>query len=640
MQSLIERLNKLSYDYYTLDMPSASDSEYDALLDELNALEKETGKILEGSPSIKVGGEILEGFKKHEHIARLLSLDKTRDGEGIAAFVKRAKGFVADADFTVEYKFDGLTVNLTYNNGLLEGAATRGNGSVGEDITAQIFNIDEIPKAIPFKGRMEVQGEGIIYLSDLERINEKEEIKLKNARNAAAGALRNLDPTITKKRAVKVICYSIGYIEGKEFEKQTEVIDFLKENGIPISPYLREAKDEKEIMACLKEIEENRAKLDFLIDGAVIKLNDIAAREEMGNTEKFPRWAIAFKFAAEEATTILKEVTWEVGRTGKLTPKAHLEPVDIGGVTVSAATLNNIGDIRKKGVKIGDSIFIRRSNDVIPEVLGVAESYEHSIEIKEPSKCPVCSMPLTKKGAHIFCENSLYCEAQIINRLAHFASRGAMNIESVSEKTAKVLYEKLGVKNIADLYYIDYEKLKEQDGFGEKKAAKIKEELEKSKTAPLGRFLAAIAIPEVGAVAAATLANEYGSIEELAKAGEDELKAIKDIGEVTAENIVKFFKDERNAEILKRMKEAGVSPKEQKKASGALDGKTFVITGTLSRPRDEIKKIIEDAGGKVSGSVSKKTFAVVAGESAGSKLDKAHELGISVLSEEELLKMI
>lgn len=636
MRFLVDQLNDLKYAYYTLDAPKAADAEYDALLDELTELEKETGVRLPDSPTVRVGGEMLKSFTKHEHLSPLLSLDKTRDISGIADFIAKAKEAGAQS-FTVEYKFDGLTLNLTYA-GAFKCAATRGNGIVGEDITVQSKYIEGLPREIGFAPTIEVQGEGMILLSDLEKINEAGEISLKNARNAAAGAIRNLDPQVVKRRKVTCFCYSIGY-GSAYFSTQSEINEFLKTQGFPVSPYFKCVKTQQEIAVFLKEIEEQRDKLDFLIDGAVIKVNELSIRARMGATEKFPRWAIAYKFAAEEATTELLDVTWDVGRTGKLTPKAHLESVDIGGVTVSAATLNNIGDIRRKGIKVGDTIFVRRSNDVIPEVLGVALIGKDSKEILPPVTCPACGGEVEMRGAHLYCRNPK-CAPMLINKIVHFTSRGAMNIESISDATVQTLFDEMDVRDISALYYLDYEKLKMLKGFGEKKAKKMREEIEKSKTAPLSSFLSAIAIPEVGAVAAKSLAAAY-DLESLKKATVEELVRIEDIGEITAKNIVNFFKDEHNLRILNHMSAAGVQPTNVKAGSGILNGKTFVLTGTLPNlTRDRATELIEEAGGKVSSSVSSKTFAVVAGEEAGSKLKKARELNVTVLSEKQLLKLI
>lgn len=652
MQSLVDRLNETAYAYYVLDNPTISDAQWDALYDELTALEARTGVRLEDSPTRRVGGEPVSAFEPHRHLARLWSLGKAqREGE-VLDWCQRCEK-LRDAmegddrpplSFAVEYKLDGLTINLTYEGGLLVGAATRGNGEVGEEILQQARTIRTIPARIPFTGRMEVQGEGIMRLSALEAYNRTADEPLKNARNAAAGALRNLDPQVTASRRLDAFFYQVGYIEGRSFADQAEMIDFLRENRFQVSPYLRYAPTIGEAMEAVREVESRRESLDFLIDGAVIKVASFALRDAMGYTDKFPRWALAYKFPAQETVTRLEDVTWELGRTGKLTPLAHLSPVDIGGVTVQRATLNNVGDIRKKQVRIGADVWIRRSNDVIPEIMGVVEGggAAEQREIEPPQVCPACGQPLTQRGAHLFCLNRVSCRPQAVARLAHFASRDAMDIEAFSEKTAELFYDELGVRDPADLYALDEAQMLPLKGFGPKKAEKLLSELQKSKDCALDAFIYALGIPNVGRKTARDLSGAFGSLQALREATAERLVEIEDIGEIVASSIVEFFAFEENNALVDRLLTSGVQPRngQPQTKSDVFAQKTFVLTGTLpSLTRAEAEEIIRQHGGSATGSVSKKTSYVLAGENAGSKLDKARSLGIPVIDEETFLQM-
>ncbi|MGE5494232.1 MAG: NAD-dependent DNA ligase LigA [Burkholderiales bacterium] len=641
---LVGELTRHMYNYYTLDNPTVSDAEYDELYDELLKLERETGYVRPDSPTQRVGGEILPGFEKIRHLAPLFSLDKARTREELLAWEERARKFTNEEFlYIVEYKFDGLTINLRYENGLLVSAATRGDGVTGEVITAQVKTIKSVPLSIPFKGVLEVQGEGMMKLSALREYNEKADEPLKNARNAAAGALRNLDPGETAKRKLSLFCYSVGFKQGEQFATHREMTAFLKENHFPVNSFIREAKDIDGVMECVKEAEKQRDSLDYLIDGVVIKVDSFAAREKLGFTQKFPRWAIAYKFEADEKTTILKDVIWQVGRTGKLTPGAVLEPVDIAGVTVSRATLNNYGDIKKKGVKKNCRVFLRRSGDVIPEITGVAECLPDSEDIVPPTHCPACGYHLVEKGAHIFCENMLYCRPQLTRSIAHFASRDAMDITTFSDRTAEAFYDHLGLSDVSDLYYLDYGRIKTLPGFGEKKAENLKKAIEASKTRPLAGYIYALGIPGIGAKTAKDLAERYGSIQALMKADIESLLTIEGIGLTLAQNIVEFFGNERARRIIERMEAAGVAPVFERKTAKdtAFSGKKVVLTGTLENyTRKEASDIIESLGGEVSSSVSKNTDYVLAGAEAGSKLGKAQKLGITVIDEKQFEEMI
>lgn len=655
MRGLIDKLNEASRRYYDQNESDISDDEWDAMYAELRKLEEKTGERMADSPTRRVGGAVMEGFEQHRHIARLWSMDKAQSEEEILAWAQRCEKQTTEAgglpknSYCVEYKLDGLTVNLTYDGGRLIQAATRGNGEVGEAILPQAMTIRTIPLTIPFTGRMEVQGEGIMRLSELKKYNETSAEPLKNARNAAAGALRNLDPQVTASRHLDAFFYQIGYIEGRSFETQQDMLDFMKANGLNISPFVRPAQTIEEALEAVHQIEKERETLDFLIDGATIKITDMRTREVLGTTDKFPRWSIAFKFPAQETVTKLLKITWEVGRTGKLTPLAHLSPVDICGVTVKRATLNNYDDICRKRVRIGSEVWVRRSNDVIPEIMGVVwdgEGEAPETDIQPPTICPACGGPLVKlrqDGVHLFCLNRTSCRPQAIARMAHFASRQGMDIETFSTRTAGLFYDELGVRSAADLYSLDREKLVALKGFGEKKADKLFAELEKSKDCELDAFLFAIGIPNIGKKTAYDLMAHFGTLEALMGTTEQELVDIEDVGEIVASSITEYFADEENRRFVNRLLEAGVHPQMhmQEDAGTLFEGLTFVLTGTLpTLSRAQAQEMIRKNGGKATGSVSKKTSIVLAGESAGSKLDKARELGVTIIDEAQFLRMI
>lgn len=655
MRGLIDKLNEASRRYYDQNESDISDDEWDAMYAELRKLEEKTGERMEDSPTRRVGGAVMEGFEQHRHIARLWSMDKAQSEEEILAWAQRCEKQTTEAgglpknSYCVEYKLDGLTVNLTYDGGRLIQAATRGNGEVGEAILPQAMTIRTIPLTIPFTGRMEVQGEGIMRLSELKKYNETSAEPLKNARNAAAGALRNLDPQVTASRHLDAFFYQIGYIEGRSFETQQDMLDFMKTNGLNISPFVRPAQTIEEALEAVHQIEKERETLDFLIDGATIKITDMRTREVLGTTDKFPRWSIAFKFPAQETVTKLLKITWEVGRTGKLTPLAHLSPVDICGVTVKRATLNNYDDICRKRVRIGSEVWVRRSNDVIPEIMGIVwdgEGEAPETDIQPPTVCPACGGPLVKlrqDGVHLFCLNRTSCRPQAIARMAHFASRQGMDIETFSTRTAGLFYDELGVRSAADLYSLDREKMVALKGFGEKKADKLFAELEKSKDCELDAFLFAIGIPNIGKKTAYDLMAHFGTLEALMGATEQELVDIEDVGEIVASSITEYFADEENRRFVNRLLEAGVHPQMhmQEDAGTLFEGLTFVLTGTLpTLSRAQAQEMIRKNGGKATGSVSKKTSIVLAGESAGSKLDKARELGVTIIDEAQFLRMI
>ncbi len=654
MAWLVDELNDLAYRYYVLDEPRVSDAEYDRLYDELEGLEKELGP-LPHSPTQRVGGDPLPEFTQHRHLAPLWSMDKVRTGEDLRAWATRAAKLAADhtaatgqalppLQFTVEMKFDGLTVNLTYEGGNLTQAATRGNGEIGEAILPQVRTIKGIPMKIPFTGRMEVQGECIMKLSALAEYNKTAPEPLKNARNGAAGALRNLDPKVTASRKLSAFFYNVGFIEGRELAGHVDMIEFIRSCHIPSSPFLKVCNTMDEVLEVIHEAEQDRPRLDFLIDGMVVKIADFRTREALGYTNRFPRWQVAWKFEAEELTTIVRDILWDAGRTGKLTPVADLEPVELGGATIRRATLNNWDDIQRKQVKIGGRVWIRRSNDVIPEIMGSVEDEElTTIEPVKPTQCPACGSPAVENGANLFCPNGLACPPQAVSRLVHFASRNAMDIETFSDKTAEMFFEQLGLRDVSGLYALHRDQLVGLPGFGNKKAENLLAAIEKSKDIDLNRFIFALGIPGVGEKTAKDLARKFGSFERLRSAQLPELLEIRDVGDVVAENIVDFFADPHTNETLDRLLALGVKPRqaELQAVGSLLAGKTVVLTGTLpTLGRKEAEALIEKHGGKTSGSVSAKTSFILLGEDAGSKYDKAKQLNIPCISESEFLAMI
>lgn len=657
MRTLVDELLHLNYHYYTLDQPLVSDADYDKLYDELVALEQETGVTLSDSPTQRIGGELLDGFEQHKHLARLWSLDKAQSKEDVLAWHARAVKLIRDYNaklpegaaplpeptFVVELKFDGLTLNLTYRGGLLVQAATRGNGVIGEGILAQVKTIRSIPLSIPYTdGTIEVQGEGIMNLSVLEAYNKTALEPLKNARNAAAGALRNLNPKVTAERKLDAYFYNVGYTDDVQFADHREMVQFLTECRFKVNPNIYYIDGIEEVCKQLLQIEERRHEFDYLIDGAVVKIADMRTREALGYTDKFPRWAIAYKFEAEEATTVLQDVSWEVGRTGKLTPVARVEAVDIGGVTVQNCTLNNFGDIERKNLRhaLGTMVYIRRSNDVIPEILGKVSNEQDGGEIVVPTQCPACGSELVERGAHLFCENRIDCKPQTIARLTHYASRDAMDIETFSVKTAEQLYDELGVRNAADLYEVTMDQLLGLQRFGTKKAQNLLDAIEKSKGKDLASFLFALGIPNTGRTTTRELAQHFRSLGAVMAATRDELLMLPDIGDIVADSIVGFFADDVHRRMIERLVASGLSPVMEDEGDAIpvdsiFNGKTVVLTGTLSTmTRGEATKLLEAAGAKVSGSVSKKTDYVIAGAEAGGKLSKARELGVAVIEDE------
>lgn len=637
MERLVELLNRYAHEYYVLDNPTVSDGEYDALYDELRKLESETGVVLFNSPTKRVGGDPISKFEKHAHIQKLYSLDKAVTNEELYSFddkIKKANDI--QPTYTVEYKFDGLTICLTYDNGEFQCASTRGNGEVGEDVTAQVLTIKTFPLKIDYKGKLEVKGEAIIRLSVLDKYNQTATEPLKNPRNAVAGAIRNLDPKITEKRKVEIYFYDVNFIDDESILSQTQAVEFLKKNGFKVFNFLKICSSIDEVILSINEIEKLRKSIDVLTDGAVVKVNDYETREILGATEKFPRWAIAFKFPPEEVTTILNEVIFQVGRTGKLTPLAILDPVVLCGATVKRATLNNMGDIKRKGVKAPSRVLVRRSNEVIPEILGTTEYFENSKEIEKPTNCPSCNSEIVEIGANLFCSNP-NCRPRVVASLTNFASIDGLNIEGFSEKTAEQLYDVLGVRKFSDLYTITEAQLATLDGFKDKKIENLINSLNKSKATQLDSFIYALGIDGIGKKTAKDLAKKYKSIDALISAEQDELVLIDEIGVVLCENIYNYFRNKDNLIEIEKLISLGITPIFKDNLKGTLfSGEKVVLTGSLQNyKRSEAQKIIESHGGEVLSSVSNKTTLVVAGDEAGSKLDKAKKLGIRIITEEQ-----
>ncbi|MDU3645465.1 MAG: NAD-dependent DNA ligase LigA [Clostridium perfringens] len=656
IEELVEELNKYAYEYYVLGNSSVTDKDYDKKYYELVDLEKETGYKLPYSPTQRVGDVILPEFKKYTHKARLWSLDKAQTLEEIREWHNRNVKFLEEYNRTsdeelppLKYiltkKFDGLTINLSYDeNGVLVTGATRGTGAIGEDVTAQVKTIKSIPLKIDCHDFLEIHGEAIMTTEAFEKYNSEAETPLKNLRNGASGALRNLNVAETAKRNLSAFFYDVGYKEGAPFKTYMEMLNFIKTKGFPMDDYIRECTTLDEIQKEIDYIRDIRFDLNYDIDGLVIAIDDIRTRELLGYTVKFPKWAIAYKFEAQEATTKLLDVEWNVGRSGRVSPTAILEPVELAGVTVKRATLNNMDDIARKGVRLGAEVFVRRSNDVIPEIMGVVpESLEGTKEIEEPKVCPACGAHLVHEGVHIYCENTLGCKPQMVKTIVHFAGREAMNIAGFSEKTAEQLFEKLDIRDISDLYKLEYEKLLDLDKFGPKKAQNLLDAIEKSKDCTLEAFLYSLGIPNVGVKTAKDLVKRFESLENLEKATFEELVSVQDVGDIVARSIIEFFKEERTLKVINELLSLGVNPHYEKKEvlESPFMGKTVVVTGTLENySRTSIKEKLESLGAKVSGSVSKKTDFVIAGEAAGSKYDKAKSLGVTILSEEEFENMI
>lgn len=646
-QKLREQINYYSELYYEKDDPAISDYEFDKLMHQLIDIEEEYPELLTpDSPTHRVGGRASNSFEQVEHVVQMGSLQDVFSDEEVVDFDRRVREVVSDPIYVVEPKIDGLSVSLEYRDGVLVRGSTRGDGFVGEDVTENIRTIRSVPlrlkRDIPF---VEVRGEVYMPVASFEKVVAQQELKeekpFKNPRNAAAGSLRQKNPKITAQRGLDIFVFNLQQIEGVQVSGHKESLDLLKELGFQVSPsYLAVDTIEKAIEE-IRAIGQRRGEYSFDIDGAVVKVDSLAQREMLGATAKFPKWAVAFKYPPEEKITTLLDVEVKVGRTGALTPTAVFEPIQLAGTTVSRAVLHNQDFIDEKQIAVGDKIIVRKAGDIIPEVVAVAEHCGNPT-YQLPEYCPSCHTKVVREEgeAAVYCPN-IECPAQLMRNLIHFASRNAMDIDGMGPAVLEGLVNAGWVHSPADLYDLTEEQIASLERMGKKSASNLINALEKSKQIDLSKVIFALGIPEVGEKTAAELASAFGSMEKLSWATLEQLTALDGFGEVVAQNIVSFFLEERNRVQIERLAKAGVNMESTKvKAGDTFEGKTFVLTGTLpTLKRNEAKELIESLGGKVSSSVSKKTDYVVAGEEAGSKLTKANELGITILTEEQLLQM-
>ncbi len=641
--------------YYEEAAPSISDREYDRLYKELVDLEtKHPGLASADSPTQQVGGKPLQQFAKVTHRAPMLSLDNTYSEEEVADFYKRISKLLPNEKIPVviEPKVDGVAVSLLYENGKLKSAATRGDGVVGDDITQNILTIKSVPERLRGDAPKLIEVRGEVYMDKrgFEKLNaerKKAELPLfQNPRNAASGSLKQLDPKIVATRPLGLVCHGTGGTEGVDVDLHSKIFPLLKKLGLPVTEKFWLAKSVDEILEKIHELDRVRKNFAYETDGAVVKVDSFAQRERLGFTAKSPRWAIAYKYESERVETHLIDIVVQVGRTGTLTPVAHLEPVFVSGSTVARATLHNEEEIKRKDIRIGDIVVIEKAGEVIPAVVEVKTSARTGKEKKfrMPNKCPVCGGKIVQDEGQVAlrCVNA-QCPAQLKRRIEHFASRGAMDIEGLGEMMVEQLVEKQLVQDVSDIYELTKEKMSILQRMGEKSIANLLGAIEGSKTRPLWRLIFALGILHVGVSSARSLADHFGSLDELMNASVDELQRIPDVGEVVAQSIHDYFQEPRNRKVIAHLEKLGVRPTvepKKKTRDSAIAGSTFVITGTLSQPRDEIAETIIARGGKVSGSVSKKTNYVLAGEDAGSKLEKAKQLGVRVIDESEFRKLL
>lgn len=647
---LRRELNQANYEYYVKDDPTMSDYDYDHKLRRLEELEGAHPELVTpDSPTQRVGGKALESFTQVTHRVPLESLQDVFDFDELRAFDQRVRGVEPKVSYSVEPKVDGLSVALEYQDGQFVRGATRGDGLVGEDVTENLKTVKSIPLSIPdVPGTLIVRGEVYMPKKVFHALNEEREKRgealFANPRNAAAGSLRQLDPKIAAQRRLDIAVFNIQWAENENFHSHTEGINYLADKGFKVIPHVICSTIE-EAVEQVKAIGEGRENYPFDIDGAVIKVDDLAQRQTLGSTAKFPRWAAAYKYPPEVKPSRLTDIVIQVGRTGVLTPKAVLEPVRLAGTTVTNATLHNQDFITEKDIRIGDTVLVRKAGEIIPEVLSVVmeKRPDDAVPYRFPEVCPECGAPVARDedGAHIRCTGA-ECPAQLLRNLAHFASRDAMDIEGLGIAVVENLVKAGLVKTPGDLYFLHEEDVAELERMGKKSAQNLLSAIEKSKSQDLSRLLFAFGIRQVGQKAGKILAQRFGSLDNLQAATVEELTQVDDIGAITAQSIVDWFASPQSQHLIARLKEAGVNMQaEQKGEDQRFAGKTFVLTGTLDRfTRAEATKMIEDRGGKAAGSVSKKTTYVVAGEAAGSKLRKAQELGVPVLTQEEFLALM
>ncbi|HTA23765.1 MAG TPA: NAD-dependent DNA ligase LigA [Terriglobales bacterium] len=660
IEDLRDKIRHHEYRYYALDDPEISDTEFDQLMNELKKLETEhPALITPDSPTQRVGGQPREGVVKAPHSSPMLSLDNTYNVEDLRDWERRVHELSGrkDIDHVCELKLDGMSLALIYENGKLVRGITRGDGTIGEDVTLNVRTVRSVPlsiskeklKASGIPADFEVRGEMLMPIAAFKRMNEEREEKglslFANPRNATAGTVRQLDASITAERRLDYFSYALLKDGRTYFDRHWKTLDALDAAGFKVNSSRKLAKDFDEVWKFIEQQETRRENLPYEIDGIVVKVDRTALQDELGYTGKAPRWAIAYKYAARSGITQVEDILVQVGRTGKLTPVAALKPVPIGGTTVSRATLHNMDEIERLGVKIGDFVEVERGGDVIPKVTRVVEDKQHPRGHKVfhmPEKCPVCGTRVVRSQGEVDyrCVNA-NCPAKLRETILHFASRGVMNIEGMGDALVNQLTERGLVKNVADIYKLSKDNLLSLERMGDKSAQNVLDEIEASKKLPLERVIYGLGIRMVGERTAQFLAEHFGSMDDLMDASEEELQNVDEVGPRIANSIVEFFREPSNRKLIDRLRASGLTFTGKKKERGTkLAGKTFVLTGTLTRPRDVVKKMLEDAGGRVAGSVSKKTDYVVAGADAGSKLDKANELGVRVVSEKEMEKLL
>ncbi len=650
--SLRKTLEEHNYNYYVMDNPTITDFEYDALMQRLIKLETENPEFAdENSPTKRVGGVALSEFQQVKHNIPMQSLGDVFSYDELMEFDQRVRQGLSgeNPEYIVEMKIDGLSVSLEYENGRFIKGSTRGDGQIGENITENLKTIKSIPLSIDDMGKLEVRGEVYMPRKSFELVNEEKRINgealFANPRNAAAGSLRQLDSKITAKRKLDVFIFNIQNMEEGFADTHYEGLEKLKSLGFKVSPKHSKFSSMEEAYLEILKIGEQRESLPFDIDGAVVKVNSLRQREVLGTTSKVPKWAIAYKFPAEQKETLLEDIVVQIGRTGAITPNAVLTPVKVAGSTVSRATLHNEDFIRAKDIRIGDRVLIQKAGDIIPEVVSVLKEKRTGAEkiYKMPTHCPACGEELFREEgeAALRCLSS-NCPAQRLRSIIHFASRSAMDIEGLGEAVVEQLVNAELVKTAADIFYLEFMDLVGLERFAEKSAQNLLDAIEKAKKNPLDKLLCGLGIRLIGARGAKAIASHFGDIDSIMSASVEEVSQIPDVGEKMAESLVHYFNEAETKTLIEKMKAAGVNMEAEKTVSGGIfEGKTFVLTGTLpTLKRAEAQKMIEDNGGKVSGSVSKKTDFVVAGSEAGSKLEKAESLGIRVISEEEFLKML
>ena len=645
--------------YYVLDDPQISDHEYDSLLRELKNLEDSHPELITtDSPTQRVGGSPISEFDQIQHSKPMLSLGNAFGIDELEAFNKRINDTLDanDVEFNAELKFDGLAVTILYENGIMKYAATRGDGSVGEDVTHNIKTIKTIPLKLHGENHpriFEVRGEVLMDKNDFKELNEYQislgQKTFANPRNAAAGSLRQLDPKITAKRKLKFYAYSLGQVDQDlELTNHTDILEYIHNAGVPISSYSQKVVGINQMQHFYEDILKKRNSLPFDIDGIVYKVNSIKNQENLGYVSRAPRWAIAYKFPAEEAETVVNDINVQVGRTGVITPVARLQPVFVSGVTVTNATLHNEDEMLRKDIRIGDSVIVRRAGDVVPEVVRVIKEKRPSTAkvFKMPQYCPICNSQVIRIDGEAAqrCTGQLKCEAQAKQAISHYVSRKAMNIEGLGAKIIDHFFEKGMIKNISDIYQLDYEEIQKMEGFGEKSAENLKDAIELSKNTTLAKFIYALGIRNVGEATSKDIVKKLGTLDNVMKASIDDFLEINDVGPVVAQSLHQFFQEDENKVIINNIIEFGVKWDDQAQNvtnDQKLNQQTFVVTGTLENfSRDEIKELIENNGGKVSGSVSKKTSYVIIGDNPGSKADKAAELGVKIINEEQLMELL